>query len=195
MHTDGSGSLGTQYSIGSKGNTGFSPAEYVDIWDEELVADLVNSLRLLGAHTVEWGLTGGAAVVFAQILAEKPRMGGSRPAVLTQKRTHFAGMLEGSMPIYDLTPLSRHMVTLEDIAVPGPELLRAARPIVVDLMSPFGIPAPDQLPEGGGIDRQHFRQAGTPNVVPWPISTACLSCPESRSLQSGFSSPLLPALA
>ena len=157
MYDDGAGSFVTQYEERIRSLRGPEPekAGRIEIPDEMLLADVVNSLQLLGAHAVQRTLTGGDAVVLAQLVACT-----AMPAVLTQFRTHFPDVLQGSVRVDGDTPLSRHMVGLEDIATPGPALLRAARPILVDLMSAFGIPAPDQLPEDGSIDLRFFYQGG-----------------------------------
>ena len=153
MYEDGSGTLATKYPVDERG-------DFLEIADEVLLGDVINSLLLLGAHAVERSLTGGDAVVLAQLFGSP-----IASMVLTGWDGVRSDQLDGSVRVSVATPRSRHMVSLEDIATPGQALLRAARPIVADLMSPFGIPESRQLTEDGVIALRLLPSSGSRQQV------------------------------
>jgi hypothetical protein len=156
---DGSGIFATKYPGDERG-------DFLEIEDERLLGDVIDSLLLLGAHAVERALTGGDAVVLTELLGS-----GTIPMVLTGYDVlPRPDQLEGSVRLVGSTPVSQRMMSLEDISMPGPALIRAARPIVADLFSCFGIPEPAQASDGGVLHLRRFSRGAGQQVRDWADS-------------------------
>jgi hypothetical protein len=84
-----------------------------------------------------------------------------------QGRDGVIDQLDDSVRVHVATERSQHMVSLVDVASSGPGLLLAARMILCDLMSPFGVPEPRQLSEEGAINLRLVTQTFKQPMKDW----------------------------
>ncbi len=131
------------------------------LYDEFLIADLINGLGVLAQHALRTG-AGGAIQVATEIVA------GDEPIVLAQYRSQMPGPLPRSRPRSNGAGPTRHSLSLEGSADRGPDRLSGVRLLSSDLFSAFGIAEPAQIsnqnrPVLSGFHPQDFR----PRVESW----------------------------
>lgn len=139
LNLDGSGLLAVAHP-GGRGSHGI-PTDTCAVFDEHLIADLLNGLAMLAEHAVRAGCVGDATIS-AQLRSASP----AREMVLGQYRSmHSSSVLRGSRRAGVDTGMSRHAVPIETIIGQGPDRLIGARLLACDLWSAFGLAEPQQV--------------------------------------------------
>lgn len=139
LNLDGSGLLALAHP-GGRGSHGIPP-DACAIFDEHLVADLLNGLSTLAEHAVRAGCVGDAT-----ISAQLRSASASREMVIAQYRSmHSSSLLQGSRRAGLDTGLARHTVPIEALIGQGPDRLLGPRLLACDLWSAFGLAEPQQI--------------------------------------------------
>jgi len=154
LKLDGRGFLVFGY-LGGDGDVGAS-AGSLHLYDEFVVADLINGLGVLAEHARRTGSSGEVEVA-AQII--RP----SEPLTLNQYRGWMPGMLPGSRGlVQDVEPV-RRTFTIDGSADAGPEQVGNVRLLAGDMFSAFGVAEPLQI-----NDRFQLIEAGFHAADTWP---------------------------
>lgn len=138
------------------------PVEPTEINDEDFVNDIVNMLAILAEHAYHRSGTSGEAAIEAQVVSSE-----EAPMVLADGRSHVPGPMAGTRQISEPTGISRRVVGLAEVAMRAPERVRAARALIADLMSAFGVPEPDQISEQGTLVLTAFHPDRVSQVQAW----------------------------
>ncbi len=149
LQLDGSGFLLFGY-VGGRNMVGVGE-DVIPIYDEHLLGDIVNGLRVLATHSVRSGSSGNGQVR-AELLST------SLPMVLAQYRSRFPGELDGTKRVAGTTGVTSRTIPLAASSVPSPELLGGARMLTADLGSAFGQPEPQQVTMDLQLRRARFQR-------------------------------------
>ncbi len=134
------------------------PADAVVVYDEFMIADLVNAIGVLARHAQRAGAVGHLSFA-AQIVS-------SQPAVLGHPRGYRPGRYDSGVRV-TATGWSEHDVPLDDVAAAGVERLALARLLALDLFSAFGMAEVAQIAEGPALSWQHFGSEAKRPVEQW----------------------------
>lgn len=137
LNLDGSGLLALAHP-GGRGSHGIPP-DTCAVFDEHLIADLLNGVAMLAEHAARAGCVGDATIS-AQLRSA------SRDMVLGQYRsTHSSSILRGSRRAAPEMGMARHTVPIEAMIGHGADRLTGARLLACDLWSAFGLAEPQQI--------------------------------------------------
>jgi len=158
LQLDGSGLLLFGY-VGGRNMIG-ARDDVVPIYDEHLLGDIVNGIRILATHSVRSGSSGNG-----QVRAEL--VSSSLPMVLAQYRSRFPGELDGTKRVAETTGSTSRTIPLAASSVQSSDLLGAARMMVTDLGSAFGQPEPQQVTADLQLRRSRFQRDWQPQLERW----------------------------
>jgi hypothetical protein len=159
LNLDGSGFLALLHpgGVGSRG----VPSDTCAVFDEHLIADLLNGLATLAEHAVRTGAIGDATIS-AQLRSAH------RELVIAQyRKTLGPATLHGSRQAGVASGLTRHTVPLELLVAHGRDRLVGARVLAADLWSAFGLAEPQQITEQLELVHDRFANDISRPVEEW----------------------------
>jgi len=146
---------------------GFAAVELVNLRQDEqeaqialgwLVAELLAMLAVLTRHAVDNAGVSGDGILQVELIEPDRRLSKGRRMRLGEERyppsttlTYISGAVD-----LDRLPPARHTIPIDAVASNPIELVAAARLLLADLTSGFGLAEPPQLTVDGQIDLQAF---------------------------------------
>jgi hypothetical protein len=170
-HSDGAGSYGLRLidlRERQRATSGLpasgEPVEKDELIDDVMIAaGLLTGLIRLARHARERAAAGGSATVRVQIL---PSLEGARIGI---GHTRFHGLPDSSGHFVSPEDLQRGeaSATVDDLADPGPELIRTAATLCDELGQVFGLAEQCQFTHEGEVRRLYWGGGSQQQVVTW----------------------------
>jgi hypothetical protein len=160
---DGSGSIVLGHPHRAATSTRPS-VETVMVYDEHVVADVINGVSALARHAARSGATGNVSVTTELV--------GSSAMVIGQYRSMFKGQLTGTRVVVHSTGRSEHAAALEGLVTPGRDLIALARLITGDLFSAFGLPGVQQITRNDELVLDRFYAQHQEGVAAWAVQAS-----------------------
>ncbi|HEY8543970.1 MAG TPA: hypothetical protein VIL36_02940, partial [Acidimicrobiales bacterium] len=140
-------------SLGESGDTSM-------IFDEHVVADLINTVGLAAQYAAATGAAGYLSIG-AELVSSNSAM------LLAKYRSGFHEVLNGTRQVTGTSGRSEQLSDLDDLAAPGPSRVAVARLLALDLFSAFGLPEVQQITADGELALDHFYKHRQDRVKEW----------------------------